>query len=101
MRISLFGLAFNTGVRRKPGGLLGKLIGVYAAAISIWIIYAAGFSRTDTLPLTITFLSLMLVLAFLLIGPTSTSPASWPASTRHVAPPVSIPSWPCVMTDIQ
>lgn len=60
---------FSTGVRRKPDGWLGKLIKAYAAATSIWVIYAAAFSREDALTLIMTFFALMLVLTFLLIGP--------------------------------
>jgi TRAP transporter 4TM/12TM fusion protein len=71
MSISLFGLAFDTGVRRRPGGRLGMAVNVFAALTAAWIIYAAGYSRTDTLSLTITFLSLMLVLTFVLISPTA------------------------------
>jgi len=40
-----------------------------AAATSIWVIYAAAFSREDALTLIMTFFALMLVLTFLLIGP--------------------------------
>jgi len=70
MRPSLFGIAFNTGIRRRPQGIIGRAINAYAAAVAVWTIYAAAYSREDVLSLTITFLSLMLVLAFLLIGPT-------------------------------
>jgi TRAP transporter 4TM/12TM fusion protein len=66
--MSLFALAFGTGVRRQPGGPVGKAIRAYAAAVAVWTVYAAAFSRTDALSLTIAFLALMLVLVFLLIG---------------------------------
>ncbi|MDH3196128.1 MAG: TRAP transporter fused permease subunit, partial [Hyphomicrobiales bacterium] len=45
--------------------------------------YAAGFSRSDVLALTITFLALMLVLTFLMIG----------ASTRSSAKTVPLHDW--------
>lgn len=59
---------FSTGARRRPDGWLGKLIKAYAAATSVWVIYAAAFSRQDALTLIMTFFALMLVLTFLLIG---------------------------------
>ncbi len=43
---------------------------VYAAAVAIWVVYQATLSSIDVLALSIIFLSLMLVLAFLLIGAT-------------------------------
>lgn len=67
--MSLLALAFDTGVRRRPDGLIGVLARYYAAAVAVWTIYAAGFSRGDALTLTITFVSLMLALAFVLITP--------------------------------
>ena len=66
--MSLFSLAFGTGVRRRPGGLSGKAIRLYAAAVAVWTVYAAAFSRADALSLTIAFLAMMLVMVFLLIG---------------------------------
>src|SRR5690606_31520088 len=71
MTVSLFGLAFDTGVRRRPEGRLGVVVNIFAALTAVWTVYAAGFSRTDALSLTITFLSLMLVLTFVLISPTA------------------------------
>lgn len=79
----LLGLLFATGANRSPPGAVGLGIRIFAAATAVWTVYAAAFSRTDTLSLTITFLSLMLVLTFLLIGPSSRSakdrilPADW------------------------
>ena len=60
--------AFETGRRRRPGGFLGGVIKGFAALTAVWTVYAAAFSTEDVLTLTITFLSLMLVLTFLLIG---------------------------------
>lgn len=71
--MSLFTLAFGTGARRQPGGFVGKAIKSYAAAVAVWTVYAAAFSRADTLSLTIAFLALMLVMVFLLIGPAADS----------------------------
>ncbi|QIE56914.1 TRAP transporter fused permease subunit [Pikeienuella piscinae] len=67
--MNIFALAFDTGARRRPEGLIGRIVRLYAGVFAAWSIYAAGFSRADTLTLTITFVSLMLVLTFLLITP--------------------------------
>ncbi|WP_367192164.1 TRAP transporter permease [Amorphus sp. 3PC139-8] len=64
---------FDTGTRRSPEGWAGHVIKAYAAFTALWVVYAAAFSREDTLTLTMTFLALMLVLTFLLIGPSANS----------------------------
>ncbi|MDF1747868.1 MAG: TRAP transporter fused permease subunit [Alphaproteobacteria bacterium] len=69
--MSFLSIAFDTGLRRRPVGTLALVTKIYAALVAGWTIYAAGFSRTDILPLTIIFLSLMLVLTFILITPTT------------------------------
>ncbi|MCV0396595.1 MAG: TRAP transporter fused permease subunit [Rhizobiaceae bacterium] len=61
--------------------MTGTAIKAFAACTAVWTVYAAAFSRTDTLSLTITFLSLMLVLTFLLVGPSERS------DTRRVSLP--------------
>ena len=58
----MLGLLFDTGATRSPSGLAGSAIKAFAAGTAAWTVYAAAFSRSDTLSLTITFLSLMLVL---------------------------------------
>lgn len=63
-------IAFTTGGRRRPKGLLAHLVNFYAAAIALWVVYQATLSSIDVLALSIIFLSLMLCLAFLLIGAT-------------------------------
>lgn len=62
---------FDTGVRRQPEGIAARVIRTFAAGTAIWVIYAAAWSRADTLTLTMTFLALMLTLAFLMIGATA------------------------------
>ncbi len=64
----MLGLLFDTGAPRSPSGIVGQAVKVLAAAITVWTVYAAAFSRADTLSLTITFLALMLTLTFLLVG---------------------------------
>lgn len=61
-------VAFDTGIRRRPGGMVGSGIKLFAALTAVWTVYAAAFSTEDVLTLTITFLALMLVLTFLMIG---------------------------------
>jgi len=61
-------LAFSTGVRRAPGGLLGHVFRVYAVGVAAYTIWAAAFSTWDSLARTIVFLCMMLVLAFPLVG---------------------------------
>ncbi|MCG8547853.1 MAG: TRAP transporter fused permease subunit [Alphaproteobacteria bacterium] len=71
--MKLFDLAFDTGVRRRPAGVIGTLINAYAAGVAVWVVYAAVASRLDALSLTIIFLSMMLVLTFLVITPSPRS----------------------------
>lgn len=71
--MSLIGIFFDTGVRRNPGGLTGHAVKAFAALTTVWTVYAAVLSRADSLTLIMTFLSLMLVLTFVLIGPTADS----------------------------
>jgi TRAP transporter 4TM/12TM fusion protein len=71
--VSLIALAFDTGLRRQPGGWVGLVTRIYAGLVTAWVVWAAGFSREDVLSLTITFLTLMLVLTFLLITPSAHS----------------------------
>lgn len=74
--MSLFALAFDTGTRRKPDDATGVFVKACAAAATVWTVYAAGWSQMDALLLTIIFLSIMLVLTFLLIGPGPNSPTN-------------------------
>jgi len=69
----MLSIFFDTGTRRSPGGLTGHAVKAFAAATAVWTVYAAAFSRADALTLIMTFLSLMLVLTFVLIGPTAHS----------------------------
>ncbi|SVE26210.1 uncharacterized protein METZ01_LOCUS479064, partial [marine metagenome] len=66
-------LFFSTGVRRKLEGLVGHVVTGYSAAVAVWTTYQATLSSIDVLALSIIFLSLMLVLVFILIGSSSTS----------------------------
>ena len=67
--MSAFSLAFGTGPRRELAGYTDLAIKIFAAGVTVWTVYAAAFARTDVLPLTIGFLSLMMVLTFLLVAP--------------------------------
>lgn len=68
-----FNFFFDTGARRRPLGPVGAAVKAFAAGTAVWTVYAAAFSHSDTLSLTIAFLSLMLVLTFALIGPSANS----------------------------
>ena len=74
--MSILRAAFNTGARRRLDGTAGLAVKICAAAVAIWTVYAAGFSRADVLPLTIIFLAVMLALTFLLIAPSPKSVVS-------------------------
>jgi len=76
--------AITTGARRKPEGLLAKLVNAYAAIVALWVVYQATLSSIDVLALTIIFLSMMLVLVFLLIGATSTSDRVTPSVVDYL-----------------
>ncbi len=66
-------LAISTGARRKPEGALALIIRGYAALVAIWVVYQATLSSIDVLALSIIFVSIMLVLVFLMYGGTETS----------------------------
>lgn len=67
--MSLFSVAFGTGARRRLHGNKDVAVKIFAAGATVWTVYAAAFARTDVLPLTISFLSLMMILTFLLVAP--------------------------------
>ncbi len=62
---------FDTGARRQLQGWSARSVWAFAAGTAAWAIWAAAWSRTDALALTITFLTLMLVLTFLVVAPTA------------------------------
>ena len=67
------GLLFSTGCRRNISGNLYWPIRLYTALFSVWVIWAATISRIDALSLTVIFLCLIYVPAFLLVGATEKS----------------------------
>ncbi len=69
----MISLLFDTGIRRSPAGLVGRGVRAFAVATAIWTVYGAAFSNIDSLSLIMSFLSLMLVLTFVLIGPSSSA----------------------------
>ena len=79
MMTSLSRLAISTGKRRSPTGVLAIAIRIYAALVAIWVVYQATLSSIDVLALSIIFVSLMLVLVFLIFGATETSHESNPS----------------------
>ncbi len=71
-------ILFGTGRMRPAEGRLGTALRLYAAAISVWIVYSVTIKLTDLFGLTILFLSAMLVLVFLRIAPTPESTSERP-----------------------
>jgi len=61
-------IAVTTGGRRRPQGWLAHIVKAYAAIVALWVVYQATLSSIDVLALSIIFLSMMLGLAFLLVG---------------------------------
>ena len=76
---SVLGLLFSTGTRRSLSGWMYWPIRLYTALFSVWVLWAAVFSRTDALSLTVVFLSLIFVPSFLLIGATDRSDQKKPS----------------------
>lgn len=75
---------FSTGPRRRLQGLIGHVVTAYCAALALWTLYSATYSRIDALALTIIFLCLMLVPSFLLIGATSRAASKTPSWLDYV-----------------
>lgn len=71
--INLARLALSTGARRRPTGWLAEVLRAYAVMTALYTIYAATMSTWDVLARTIVFLCLMLVMVFILVGPTENS----------------------------
>ena len=78
MLSSLARLAISTGGRRRPVGILATAIRIYAALVAVWVVYQATLSSIDVLALSIIFLSIMLVLVFLMFGASETSDETTP-----------------------
>jgi len=70
---------FSTGARRDLTGWKFWPLRLYTALFSVWVMWAATYSRIDALSLTVVFLCLMFVPAFLVVGATSTSDSSRPS----------------------
>ena len=70
---------FSTGARRDLTGWIFWPLRLYTALFSVWVMWAATYSRIDALSLTVVFLCLMFVPAFLVVGATSTSDSSRPS----------------------
>ncbi|MGE0628590.1 MAG: TRAP transporter permease [Hyphomicrobiaceae bacterium] len=88
--MTLTDLAFATGARREPEGWLGHALRAYGVLISLYTIWAAAFSRLDVLSRTMIFLGLMLVLVFVLIGPSPQSDRKKPTVTDYLLSAASL-----------
>lgn len=76
---TILNLLFATGRRRYIQGRLYWPVRLYTAAFTLWVLYAAIFSRIDALSLTVIFLSLIFVPSFLLIGASENADERRPA----------------------
>ncbi|MGI9478187.1 MAG: TRAP transporter permease [Hyphomicrobiaceae bacterium] len=72
-------LAISTGGRRRPEGFLGIAVRIYAALVAVWVVYQATLSSIDVLALSIIFVSIMLVLVFLMYGASEQSHETQPS----------------------
>lgn len=66
-------ILFSVGVRRRPVGLLAKVIIPFAVLQGAWVIYAALFAIIDPLAHSVIFLCGMLTLLFMVCGARPTS----------------------------
>lgn len=76
---SILSLLFSTGARRSLDGWVHWPLRLYTAAFSVWVLWAATFSRIDALSLTVVFLCLIFVPSFLVVGANATSNRSKPS----------------------
>ncbi len=81
---SILSILFSTGARRTPSGLMFWPIRLYTALFSVWVLWAATFSRIDALSLTVVFLCLIFVPAFLVVGASNVSDRSKPSAIDWV-----------------
>src|SRR6056297_2613830 len=79
MMNTLLNLLFSTGRRRWIQGWLYWPIRLYTAGFTLWVLYAAIYSRIDSLSLVVIFLCLIFVPSFLLIGATENADETRPA----------------------
>ena len=59
----------TTGTRRELHGVLRHVVYAYAATIAVLVVYTTVLAYVDLFAMTIAFLSAMLSLVFLVIGP--------------------------------
>ncbi|MFU1476663.1 TRAP transporter permease [Roseovarius sp. C7] len=91
MRPVFFNMMFSTGCRRSISGPLYWPIRLYTALFTLWVLWAATLARVDALSLTVIFLCLIYVPAFILIGanrdsdPHRSSPLDWILSALAAA----------------
>lgn len=88
--MKLIAALFSTGSQRKLAGPLGHVVTFFAAAIAAWVIYKTTWSTGDLFAMTISFLSAMLALLFLLHGPTADARATRPSVADFILVGASI-----------
>lgn len=90
--VMTFSFLFSTGKSRKPSGLIGAAIKLYAVLVAMWVIYNVVIIVTDIFGMTIVFLSAMLVLIFLTLAPTTSSKSENPGVSDWILAAVSAAS---------
>ncbi|MBA2690118.1 MAG: TRAP transporter fused permease subunit, partial [Burkholderiales bacterium] len=72
-------LLFSTGQYRQLSGILARAVNLCAAAVAVWVVYSATMGTGDLFAMTITFLSVMMALLFLLYGATAAADTTRPS----------------------
>ena len=75
----------STGTRRELTGPLRHVVNAYAAVIAVLVVYTTVITYVDLFAMTIAFLSAMLSLVFLAIGPFETSDKHKPHLADYAA----------------
>lgn len=81
---------FSTGRRRELTGPLAHAVTFFAAAVAAWVIYKTVLSTGDLFAMTISFLSAMLALLFLLFGAGTSSDHTRPSVLDFILVGISI-----------
>lgn len=81
----------STGPRRELGGVVGKVIPLYATAIAVWVIYSSVFTIMEVWLLATIFICALYGLLFVAIAPSPAarldrvSPVDWVLSLSSMA----------------
>lgn len=81
---------FSTCPQRRLEGRLAQIVTFCAAAIAVWVIYKTIFSTADLFAMTISFLSAMLAMLFVLHGATERADTAHPSVFDYILVVASI-----------